>query len=91
MKREIKTGAKYLLQGLIVCTKCGYAYTGNTVSSKKYNYYRCTGTQTFANRKRTCHALNLRTSELEQAVWKEVTLLLNNTALVENECHAISV
>jgi site-specific DNA recombinase len=49
-KRRQKTGASWLLQGLTVCRRCGYAYYGKAAPrSRKYDptnilrYYRCTG------------------------------------------------
>ena len=37
-------GNRYLLRGLTVCAKCGYAFYGKSVSKgqgQKYLYYRC--------------------------------------------------
>ena len=49
-KRERKRGLCWLLQGLTVCQRCGYAYYGKTAPrSRKFDpknilsYYRCTG------------------------------------------------
>jgi site-specific DNA recombinase len=48
--RERRRGAKYLLQGLLTCPCCGYAYYGKPVSRSSakgktpYAYYRCVGT-----------------------------------------------
>jgi site-specific DNA recombinase len=46
--RVPQRGAKYLLQGLIVCACCGYAYYGKALSpsarkyhERSYAYYRC--------------------------------------------------
>src|SRR5437879_734902 len=48
--RVPQRGAKYLLQGLIVCACCGYAYYGKQISPRgrkyrprSYAYYRCVG------------------------------------------------
>ncbi len=35
-------GSRYLLQGLLVCAKCGYAYHGLT-NDERNAYYRCSG------------------------------------------------
>ena len=48
--RESKRGAKYLLQGLLVCSKCGYSLCGISPSyingkPRTYGYYRCAGTE----------------------------------------------
>ena len=49
-----KRGARYLLQGLITCSQCGYAYYGKAISNKaakgkvrSYAYYRCIGTDAY--------------------------------------------
>jgi len=49
--RQGRRGARYLLQGTLVCKCCGYAYYGKQVSlpggkgkRRDYGYYRCTGT-----------------------------------------------
>jgi site-specific DNA recombinase len=42
-RREQWRGARHLLQGLLVCQSCGYAYCGigPRASHKEYRYYRC--------------------------------------------------
>ena len=48
-------GNKYLLQGLTVCAKCGYAFYGKTVSratarrknKDRWAYYRCVGSDAY--------------------------------------------
>ena len=77
-------GARYLLQGLISCQQCGYAFYGKPVSNKAgngrlrtYAYYRCVGTDAyrFAGQ-RVCHNNQLRTDTLDLAVWQKVRGLL---------------
>ena len=48
--RQHPRGAKYLLQGLLQCKQCGYAYYGKAISpasakhhARDYAYYRCIG------------------------------------------------
>ena len=48
--RQGQRGARYLLQGLICCALCGYAYYGKAISpsaakhhERHYAYYRCIG------------------------------------------------
>jgi site-specific DNA recombinase len=48
--RQRQRGARYLLQGLLVCKHCGYALYGKPVSpaaaqgkKRRYAYYRCSG------------------------------------------------
>lgn len=52
--RQWRRGAKYLLQGLVCCQGCGYAYYGKAISTKAakgqkrdYAYYRCLGTDAY--------------------------------------------
>lgn len=52
--RVSKRGARYLLQGLIVCACCGYAYYGKPISpsarkhhERSYAYYRCIGSDAY--------------------------------------------
>ena len=91
--RQRKRGASYLLQGLIVCAQCGYAFYGKPVSSKKakgkprrYAYYRCIGTDAYRfGGERICHNHQVRTDTLDQAVWEEVCHLLADTQRLEKE------
>lgn len=91
--RQRKRGASYLLQGLIVCAQCGYAYYGKPVSNKKakgkprrYAYYRCIGTDGYRfGGERVCDNHQVRTDTLDQAVWEEVCQLLADTRRLEQE------
>jgi site-specific DNA recombinase len=84
--RQRQRGARYLLQGLVVCAQCQYAYYGKPVSIKAakgqprdYAYYRCIGTD--AHRfggERVCSNTQVRTDMLDAAVWQEVCTLLAN-------------
>ena len=91
--RQRKRGASYLLQGLIVCAQCGYAYYGKPVSNKKakgkprrYAYYRCIGTDGYRfGGERVCDNHQVRTDTLDQAVWEEVCQLFADTRRLEQE------
>ncbi|HSE36781.1 MAG TPA: recombinase family protein [Blastocatellia bacterium] len=93
--RQRAHGAKYLLQGLICCHNCGYAYYGRAINLKAgknkerhYAYYRCTGTD--AHRfggERICDNLQVRTDLLDLAVWQEVRGLLENPHRLAEEYH----
>lgn len=93
--RQSQRGAKYLLQGLVVCKQCGYSYYGKPVSNKAakgktrdYAYYRCIGTDAYRfGGQRICSNTQLRTDLLEVAVWKEVRALLENPQRLEQEYH----
>jgi len=91
--RQSQRGAKYLLQGLLVCRQCGYAYYGKPVSNKSakgkvrdYAYYRCIGTDAYRfGGERICTNLQVRTDLLEIAVWQQVQELLENPQRLEQE------
>ncbi len=90
-RRQRKAGARYLLQGLLVCRSCGYALCGRWKASLRspeqgYRYYRCTGTDShrFAGH-RQCGAKPLPVEPLDAAVWAEVCRLLENPARVADE------
>ena len=82
--RQGQRGARYLLQGLLVCGQCGYAYYGKQISLKsakgkgrEYAYYRCIGTDAYRfGGERICDNLQVRTDLLDQQVWEEVCHLL---------------
>ena len=91
--RQRKRGARYLLQGLLVCAQCGYAYYGKPVSrrsakgaTRRYAYYRCTGTDAYRfGGQRICQNKQVRTDVLEEAVWADVCALLKDPGRVEAE------
>ena len=92
-RRQRKAGARYLLQGLLVCQTCGYALCGRWkaslhASGPGYRYYRCNGTDShrFAGQRR-CDAMPLPVEPLDAAVWAEVCRLLENPAQVAEEYH----
>ncbi len=83
-QRQQKRGAKYLLQGLLVCDQCRYAYYGKPLSrsarqgqARDYAYYRCIGTDAYRfGGKPVCTNQQCRTDVLDQAVWEDVCALL---------------
>jgi site-specific DNA recombinase len=91
--RQSKRGARYLLQGLLVCAHCQYAYYGKPVSSKSakgkvrdYAYYRCIGTDAYRfGGERICDNIQVRTDMLDQLVWHEVCTLLEEPQRLEQE------
>ena len=84
--RQSQRGAKYLLQGLVCCQSCGYAFYGKAISHKAakgqprdYAYYRCLGTDAYRfGGERVCTNTQVRTDRLDLAVWHEVKGLLEN-------------
>ena len=77
-------GAKYLLQGLVLCKRCGFAMCGARNGDRMY--YRCIG-----NRARrmtdvhVCQSRSIRGEALEAAVWDDVRSLLSDPSQVEAE------
>lgn len=82
-------GQRYLLQGLTVCAKCGYAYYGKTVthrSGRRYGYYRCTGTDGYRfEGGRVCDNTQVRTDQLDDYVWESVRRVLEDPEHVLDE------
>lgn len=91
--RRSKRGERYLLQGLLVCSCCGYAYYGKPVSrssckgkDRHYAYYRCVGTDAYRfGGQRICGNPQVRTDMLEEAVWADVAALLSEPERIERE------
>lgn len=85
-------GERYLLQGLIVCAKCGYAYYGKRVSrgsakgKHQWSYYRCVGTDSyrFAGG-RVCDNKQVRADQIDGYVWDTVKEFLQNPNRVFEE------
>nr|WP_249011272.1 recombinase family protein [Conexibacter sp. DBS9H8] len=78
-----------LLQGIVVCASCGYAYhraQTTTRQGRVYHYYRCGGTD--ASRRihgQVCTNRPARQDKLDDIVWSEVLRLLNDPSLIEAE------
>jgi len=87
--RQRRAGVRHLLQGLLVCQKCGYAFCGRwqarypRAPGYGYHYYRCTGM--YLNGQRRCDARGLRVETLDTAVWSEVCRLLRDPSRVTQE------
>ena len=90
--RRAPQGIRYLLQGLIVCRDCGYAYCGQSTQRTrsgridKYQYYFCTGSMFGrCDRERVCWNKSIRLDRLDAAVWDDVRSLLLDPSRVEAE------
>jgi site-specific DNA recombinase len=92
-KRDREPGQRWLLQGLTVCQRCGYAYYGKKAPrSRTYDpanalrYYRCTGADGYRfNGKAVCRNGPVRGDQLEQVVWSQVRSLLEQPDRVADE------
>jgi site-specific DNA recombinase len=91
--RTRRRGARYLLQGLLVCGTCGYAYYGKPLSrsarkgkTRDYAYYRCVGTDAYRfGGHRVCSNGQCRTDLLDRAVWEDACALLADPERVRRE------
>jgi site-specific DNA recombinase len=71
-------GSRYLLQGLIVCARCGYAYYGRTNDARNA-YYRCSASDAYRwGGTRLCGNAEIRMDVVDQAVWQEVCQVLQD-------------
>jgi site-specific DNA recombinase len=91
-RRDRPRGGRYLLQGLVVCKRCGYGCYGKPVSRASakgkvpYAYYRCTGSDAYRfGGQRLCWNKQVRTDVLDAAVWEDVRHLLSEPERVRAE------
>jgi site-specific DNA recombinase len=75
------TGARSLLQGLLVCTHCGYACCGARVGDR-YGYYRCRAS---LGAERICPGKSVHMDRLDAAVWDDVRSLLADPERIRRE------
>jgi len=91
--RQSHRGALYLLQGLLQCQHCGYAFYGKRLSPsarkgkpRAYAYYRCLGTDAYRfGGERLWQNTQGRTDLLDLAVWQEVWTLLTHPERLAEE------
>ncbi len=77
-----------LLQGILVCNQCGYAYyrTSTTTSKRKIYYYRCLGSDDYRyTNGRVCQTKPIRQDYLDEIIWKQIIDLLKNPSLIRSE------
>ncbi|MEA3451262.1 MAG: recombinase family protein, partial [Bacteroidota bacterium] len=77
-----------LLQGMLVCNKCGYAlYRSSTKTSKrKIYYYRCIGSDNYRfPTGRVCNSRPIRQDYLDSLVWDQVITLLETPDIIKGE------
>jgi site-specific DNA recombinase len=85
--RQQKKGASHLLQGLVVCGVCGYAYNHSVKSShhRIYRYYQCNPNPKVVEQHSRCTNPSLRAEALEECVWLEVCRLLKDPQNLQQE------
>jgi site-specific DNA recombinase len=77
-----------LLQGMLVCKRCGYAYyrTSTRTSKRKIYYYRCLGSDDYRYPNgRVCDSRPIRQDHLDDVVWQHVIRLLEDSGLIQSE------
>jgi site-specific DNA recombinase len=94
-KREQSRGPGWLLQGLVVCRRCGDAYYGKATPGLAerhrpglfgYGAYRCIGSDGHRfDGQAVCTNRPVRSNHLEGAVWAEIEIVLNDPERVAHE------
>jgi len=77
-----------ILQGLVHCRHCGYAWyrTSTRSSARKIPYYRCLGSDAWRYEgKARCDQRPIRLDLLEHIVWSELVHLLEDPTLIQAE------
>jgi len=77
-----------LLQGMLVCSECGYAYyiTSTRTSKRKLYYYRCLGSDNYRHPNgRVCDNRPIRQDYLDGVVWEQLIQLLEEPELIRVE------
>jgi len=77
-----------VVQGLVSCSKCGYALyrTSTRSSARKIYYYRCLGSDAYRHLgKFICDNRPVRQDLLDEVVWTEIVRLLEDPQLIQNE------
>jgi site-specific DNA recombinase len=90
-QRARRAGARYLLQGLLVCACCGFAFCGIRRTRPRnqqppYTYYRCLSCQSRSvEPTQRCAVRGVRADRLEQVIWQDVCALLKHPQKIEEE------
>ena len=84
-----RTIAPSIVQGLVGCAKCGYAFsrTSTQTSARKLHYYKCIGSDSWRKLGGpVCDNKQfIRQELLDQIVWDEVVRLLQDPVLIQQE------
>jgi len=84
-----RTIAPSVVQGLVGCAKCGYAFsrTSTQTSARKIHYYKCIGSDSWRKLGGpVCDNKQfIRQELLDQIVWDEVVRLLQDPVLIQQE------
>ena len=83
-----RTVTPSVVQGLVSCTKCGYALyrTSTRSSARKIYYYRCLGSDAYRHLSGpVCNNRPVRQDLLDDVVWTEILRLLEDPRLIQTE------
>ena len=83
-----RTISPSVVQGLVSCQKCGYAFsrTSTSTSARKLHYYKCIGSDSWRKLAGpVCDNRMVRQDLLDQIVWTEVIRLLEDPTLIQQE------
>ena len=83
-----RTIAPSIVQGLVSCSKCGYALsrTSTRSSARNIHYYRCLGSDAWRHLGGpVCDNRPVRQDLLDHVVWNEVVRLLEDPDLIQRE------
>lgn len=83
-----RTKEPTLLQGMLVCERCGYAYyrCSTRTTKRKIYYYRCLGSDGWRYPDGpVCDSRPVRQDYLDAVVWDHVIALLQKPELIRNE------
>lgn len=83
------TKVETLLQGMMVCSECGYSlyrtYSETSAKNRIY-YYRCFGSDPYRfEGVRKCNCKPLRQDYLDNIVWQQIVELLEDPMLIQRE------
>ena len=83
------TKVETLLQGMMVCSECGYSlyrcYTETSAKNRIY-YYRCFGSDAYRfEGERKCNCKPVRQDYLDNVIWHEIVKLLKDPGLIQRE------
>jgi site-specific DNA recombinase len=83
-----RTREPSLLQGMLVCERCGYGLyrTSTQTSARKLYYYRCLGSDAYRHLKgAVCENPPVRQDQLDAVVWTEVVRLMEEPRIIQGE------
>ncbi len=83
-----RTIAPSIVQGLVSCSKCGYALsrTSTRSTARMIHYYKCLGSDAWRHLGGpVCDNRAVRQDVLDAVVWSEIVKLLENPSLIQEE------